>query len=78
MIDWLTDCMIDNVDGVKICFWTAATRWYMSMGEPWWDTGRGKLLTRPPDLSDNLTSNIWEQVGGMGTSFTFTSDFYMS
>jgi hypothetical protein len=38
------------------------------MVEPWRDdnAGRGKLLTRPPELSDNPTSTvIWEGVGGM-------------
>jgi hypothetical protein len=37
-------------------------------GEPWWnyDVDRGKLLTRPPELSSNPTSRvIWQQAGEM-------------
>jgi hypothetical protein len=40
--------------------------WYVPVESYGDDTGLGKLLTRPPELSGNLTSrDFWEQVGGM-------------
>jgi hypothetical protein len=60
--------LIDQVDGVKRLR-TAATVHVAgdlcveSHGDD--DAGRGKLLTRPPELSGNITSRgICERVGG--------------
>jgi hypothetical protein len=55
----------DDVDGVRICLWTAATKGPIvhqviyEHGEPWRnDTDRGKLLIRPIELTGDPTGLV--------------------
>jgi hypothetical protein len=46
----------DHVDGVRLCLWTAATRWYTSLETTVEWYRQRKTLDSPPELSGNPTS----------------------